>query len=137
LNAGRSGRPANLTRRIAIVVFWARCERHSLFDAYLRGAAWRAIWITARKVAAAGRRALSQLRGGVALPPKSPGNAQIDDERGAKCGAFCGASGAVAPEGGEWQEDAPDAKLVEVAESWATLPEAIRAGILALVRAAR
>jgi hypothetical protein len=62
--------------------------------------------------------------GGIRTPSKSPANSALLDQRAAKSGAG-GFSAPIDPE------------LAEVMQSWETLPEAIRAGILALVRAAK
>jgi hypothetical protein len=57
--------------------------------------------------------------------PESSGNSRVADQSGAECGAL----GA--------QTDPIDADLAAVVEAWATLPEPIKAGVLALVKAAK
>ncbi|OHB70149.1 MAG: hypothetical protein A2V70_14805 [Planctomycetes bacterium RBG_13_63_9] len=60
---------------------------------------------------------------GFELPSKTSGNQGFTNESGAECGAL----GA---------REAPlDPKLAAVIDAWSTLPEAIRAGILAMIRA--
>ncbi|WP_218932346.1 hypothetical protein [Adhaeretor mobilis] len=51
-----------------------------------------------------------------------PSETAISEERGAKCGAPGAQSGVV------------DAELAELIQRWAELPEAVKAGILAMVR---
>ncbi len=60
---------------------------------------------------------------GIEHGPKSSGNQGVGNESGAECGAL-GAREAL---------NAPG--LAEVVEAWPTLPEAIKAGILAMIRA--
>ena len=61
---------------------------------------------------------------GFELPQESPGNSTIANQSGAKSGAL----GA--------QNDPIDAELAEVVQAWPGLPDALRAGILAMIRAA-
>jgi len=58
-------------------------------------------------------------------PTESSRNNVGHDQRGAECGALCARNGLIDP------------RLVVIAESWPMLPEPIRAGILAMVRAAK
>ncbi len=62
---------------------------------------------------------------GLELSHDSAGNFTIADQSGAESGAL----GA--------QNRPCDADLAEVVQSWPSLPDALRAGILAMVRAAR
>lgn len=59
---------------------------------------------------------------GVEPPSNSTGNPPLENENGAECGAV----GA--------QIDGFDPDLVAVVEAWPGLPEAIKTGILAMVR---
>jgi hypothetical protein len=62
---------------------------------------------------------------GIELPQESAGNWSAAEQSGAKSGAL------------DKQNGPFDAELAEVVQAWPNLPEAIRAGILAMVRAAR
>jgi hypothetical protein len=62
---------------------------------------------------------------GIELPQQSTGNSSINPQSGAESGAL------------DAQNRPCDADLAEVVQSWPSLPEALRAGILAMVRAAR
>ncbi len=64
----------------------------------------------------------SSTRRGVEQVPKSSGKSDVPSEGGAKCGALSGDSGEL------------PADLLLVIDAWETLPEAIKAGILAMVR---
>ena len=62
---------------------------------------------------------------GIELVPQSSGNNGVGKQSGAECGAL------GAPE-------APiDPDLAAVVDAWPRLPEAIKAGILAMIRAAK
>jgi hypothetical protein len=61
---------------------------------------------------------------GFELSQDSSGNSTISDQSGAESGALGAQNG----------PDYPD--LAEVAQAWPSLPEAIKAGILAMIRAA-
>lgn len=56
--------------------------------------------------------------------PNSPRNPGVSESGGANSGALGARGGAIAPE------------LRAIIDAWPTLPEAIKAGILALVRTA-
>ncbi|WP_145059550.1 hypothetical protein [Adhaeretor mobilis] len=60
---------------------------------------------------------------GLELPPRNPGKTTLPDSSGAECGAPGAQSGVV------------DAELAELIRRWADLPKAVKAGILAMVRA--
>jgi len=61
---------------------------------------------------------------GIEPDPKSSGNSGGDDQSGAECGALDAKKADFDPD------------LAVVVEAWPKLPEAIRAGILAMIRAA-
>ncbi|QDT75570.1 hypothetical protein I41_47810 [Lacipirellula limnantheis] len=62
---------------------------------------------------------------GIEHPLQNGANSIGEGESGAECGALCA------------QEAPFDPELAAVVEAWATLSEAIKAGILAMVRAAQ
>ena len=62
---------------------------------------------------------------GLELSQESTGNSSIASQSGAESGALGAQNGPF------------DADLGELAEAWPNLPKALRAGILAMVRAAR
>jgi hypothetical protein len=61
---------------------------------------------------------------GLELSQESTGNSSGADRSGAKCGALGAQNGPLDPD------------LAAVVEAWPGLPEALRAGILAMTRAA-
>ena len=61
---------------------------------------------------------------GLELTPDSSGNSSAATQSGAECGALGALSGPFDPD------------LAAIVEAWPSLPEALRAGILAMVRAA-
>ena len=61
---------------------------------------------------------------GIEPGPKSTGNSGVGDQSGAECGALGVQSAPIDPD------------LRAVIEHWPALPEAIKAGILAMIRAA-
>jgi hypothetical protein len=64
-----------------------------------------------------------QVPGGLEHPPENTKKKPISQTSGAKSGALSAKSAPI------------DTELQNLIDAWATLPEAIRAGILAMVRA--
>lgn len=62
---------------------------------------------------------------GIELRPNSLGKHGVSRQGGAECGAH------------DAREVATDSELGELIEAWPSLPEAIKAGILAIIRAAK
>jgi len=61
---------------------------------------------------------------GLELPPKTSGNVEVSAESGAECGALGAREARIDPD------------LAAVVDTWPKLPEAIRVGVLAIIRAA-
>jgi hypothetical protein len=61
---------------------------------------------------------------GLEVPPKNTGNDGGGDQSGAECGAL------------EARDAPSDLDLAAVVDAWPALPDAIKAGILAMIRAA-
>lgn len=70
-------------------------------------------------------------RAGLEHPPESPGNKGVSLSGGAKCGALPGDS-----DPNPTPATPTDPELAAVVAAWPDLPPAIRAGVLALVKAA-
>ena len=60
---------------------------------------------------------------GFELPHRNAGKTAIPDQNGAECGALGAQSGLIDPD------------LAAIIERWADLPQAVRAGMVAMVRA--
>ncbi len=72
---------------------------------------------------------------GLELPPETSGKSCDSDSRGNKSGNIPGGDGSAGdPPSAPQTPDDPE--LAAVVEAWADLPDAVRAGILAMVRAA-
>lgn len=71
-------------------------------------------------------------RTGLEHPAKTPRKTRVHESGGANCGALSGDSGAPAG-----PVPPPDPDLAAVVAAWPGLPPAIRAGIVAMVKAGR
>lgn len=63
--------------------------------------------------------------GGIRTPRKNAGKTQVTNQSGAESGALGAREAPIDPE------------LAAVVEAWPALPDAIKAGILAMIRAAK
>lgn len=71
--------------------------------------------------------------GGTRTPLENTGKTGVSDQSGAKSGAV----GAQTADFGDSATDPMDPELAAVVDAWPALPAAIKAGILAMVRAAK